>query len=527
MSSSTVSQLLQVTAPPPEAKSTPSNSSSERQFQDLLVRASNTAEGESKQTAESTPVQTADKTLTNNAGQDTSQQSENSSPDPDSPLENHSDSSKDSIELSTEMVTDVIELSETVELVVAAQAAALENHSSEGTEQTVEVAAVIDAPEISATNGQPEIPVETSVEQFANSFEVNLPASHIVVPVEEQPDAAELDVVVETESSAPEEFPGSAKHELIIDSAGQRLPSASGEEPLVETTHNLSHTTSQPTSNNVVEQTPLAAGLSPATVDRSTTTGAPATVGKFAKRATQSDAFEVPTETTTDKRGGDQKPVLPQSESGAIHEEALGINKEIIAESSNTGSAQPTESASANINAANPRSASEAPAANSATSEPGLEQDPVPTADRARFVQRVGRALQAAQSRDGQIQLRLSPPELGSLRISISVQEGLISAKLETETVAARNILLDNLPALRERLAEQEIRIEKFDVDVPRDGGHEAGSSGTEDPQARRSPTNSGQSLPERESVAAETSSTGPSTTINGPVADGGLDVRI
>jgi flagellar hook-length control protein FliK len=46
-----------------------------------------------------------------------------------------------------------------------------------------------------------------------------------------------------------------------------------------------------------------------------------------------------------------------------------------------------------------------------------------------------------------------------------------MTASLETETASARRVLLDHLPALRDRLAEQNIRIERFDVDVQRDGG--------------------------------------------------------
>lgn len=89
--------------------------------------------------------------------------------------------------------------------------------------------------------------------------------------------------------------------------------------------------------------------------------------------------------------------------------------------------------------------------------------------DRARFVQRVEGALRAAQQRDGRVQVRLAPPELGALRIELAVQNGVMTAKVEAETQAARNALLDNLPVLRERLAEQNIRVEKFDVDLRRD----------------------------------------------------------
>jgi flagellar hook-length control protein FliK len=90
----------------------------------------------------------------------------------------------------------------------------------------------------------------------------------------------------------------------------------------------------------------------------------------------------------------------------------------------------------------------------------------LPQVDAQRFVNRVSRAFQVAENRGGPLQLRLSPPELGALKIELSIQQGTLTAKLETETAAAKSVLLDNLPALRERLAAQEIRIDKFEVDV-------------------------------------------------------------
>ena len=91
---------------------------------------------------------------------------------------------------------------------------------------------------------------------------------------------------------------------------------------------------------------------------------------------------------------------------------------------------------------------------------PGSEQ-----ADRVRFVQRVARAFESAAERGGTVRLRLHPPELGSLRIELTVRDGRMNARLEAETEAARNLIVDNLPALRQRLAEHQIRVERFDVD--------------------------------------------------------------
>jgi len=90
--------------------------------------------------------------------------------------------------------------------------------------------------------------------------------------------------------------------------------------------------------------------------------------------------------------------------------------------------------------------------------------------DQARFVQRVAKAFRTADDQGGQIRIRLSPPELGSLKLEITLRNGVMTAKLETETNSARTLLLDNLPALRQRLADQNIKIERFDVDLRQDG---------------------------------------------------------
>lgn len=89
-----------------------------------------------------------------------------------------------------------------------------------------------------------------------------------------------------------------------------------------------------------------------------------------------------------------------------------------------------------------------------------------PQVDPTRFVGRVAKAFHTAQERGGVLQLRLSPPELGSLKLQLVVKDGVLSASLETDNAHARRVLLDHLPALRDRLAEQNIRVERFDVDV-------------------------------------------------------------
>ena len=104
--------------------------------------------------------------------------------------------------------------------------------------------------------------------------------------------------------------------------------------------------------------------------------------------------------------------------------------------------------------------------------------------DSAKFVQRVANAFAALGQRNGPVRLKLYPPELGSLRMEISVKDGALSARVEAETSAARSLLVDNLPMLRDRLAEQGIKVDRFDVGVsdqsqggPSEGPDDGGNS--------------------------------------------------
>jgi len=85
-------------------------------------------------------------------------------------------------------------------------------------------------------------------------------------------------------------------------------------------------------------------------------------------------------------------------------------------------------------------------------------------------IQRVAQAIRLAHERHGEIRLRLYPPELGALKIQMRVHDGALTARLEVETPTARDVLLDNLPGLRERLADHQIRVESFDVALMNDG---------------------------------------------------------
>jgi len=139
-----------------------------------------------------------------------------------------------------------------------------------------------------------------------------------------------------------------------------------------------------------------------------------------------------------------------------------------------------------------------------AASAPGQEVPSGGDAQRARFVQRVARAFQAVGGDGGSVRLRLRPPELGSLRLELSVRNGAMAARLEVETAAARNALLDNLPALRDRLAQQDVKIERFDVDLADERSGGSPRQPGDHPQPGRHSAWDGPPPEDRPKVAAE-----------------------
>jgi flagellar hook-length control protein FliK len=151
-----------------------------------------------------------------------------------------------------------------------------------------------------------------------------------------------------------------------------------------------------------------------------------------------------------DSQTADSSPTSNQKNNGPPATEAIDAKSAPASAGLNTGNA-----------AAPPKQATaSAPADQSAASSGASE------VDRVRFIQRVTGAFQAADDQGGQIRIRLSPPDLGSMRLEISVRNGVMTAHVQTETETARNMLLDHLPQLRERLADHNIKIDYFDVEL-------------------------------------------------------------
>ncbi len=136
-----------------------------------------------------------------------------------------------------------------------------------------------------------------------------------------------------------------------------------------------------------------------------------------------------------------------------------------------------TSAASAQRGAAS-STATSGSSASTASSSDG--STPITQQERVRLVQRVARSFSRLGPDGGQVTLKLHPPQLGVLNVSIKIEGQTMTARLQTETSAARDAIIESLPILRDRLSEQGIEIEKFQVEVGQQedlasGGGQAG----------------------------------------------------
>ncbi len=117
------------------------------------------------------------------------------------------------------------------------------------------------------------------------------------------------------------------------------------------------------------------------------------------------------------------------------------------------------------------------PGNNLQSSQTGQQVD-LSRAEKVRLAQRVARSFSRVGPTGGSVQLKLHPPELGSLAVNIKIEGKSMSAKLTTESQAAREVIMESLPQLRTRLAEQGYDVVQFTVDVASDSATMDNQSG-------------------------------------------------
>lgn len=72
---------------------------------------------------------------------------------------------------------------------------------------------------------------------------------------------------------------------------------------------------------------------------------------------------------------------------------------------------------------------------------------------------------------EGQVTLRLHPPMLGRVDVSMTMQDGQLQAAFKTDQLVTRDILIQNMQVLKDALTEQGIRATQFTVSTAFDHG--------------------------------------------------------
>jgi len=66
----------------------------------------------------------------------------------------------------------------------------------------------------------------------------------------------------------------------------------------------------------------------------------------------------------------------------------------------------------------------------------------------------------------GSMTLRLEPPHLGMLHMSVTAQQGIVVASIQTSTEAARQVLAADLPSLAQALVDAGVKVDSINVSV-------------------------------------------------------------
>jgi flagellar hook-length control protein FliK len=82
-----------------------------------------------------------------------------------------------------------------------------------------------------------------------------------------------------------------------------------------------------------------------------------------------------------------------------------------------------------------------------------------------RLMQRITNSFVQLGDRGGQIRMRLHPEALGTMHLEIQFEGRQLTARIEVENDAARELLRDALPELHQRLAELGIEIEHCEIE--------------------------------------------------------------
>ncbi len=98
-------------------------------------------------------------------------------------------------------------------------------------------------------------------------------------------------------------------------------------------------------------------------------------------------------------------------------------------------------------------------------SAPALDfGDPVPIQSSAQLVQRLGDAIGFARESGQHLSIRVMPPQFGPIVVEVRIHGGEMSARVETHSAVAQQMITDHLPQLHESLAARGATLDRIDI---------------------------------------------------------------
>ncbi len=99
-----------------------------------------------------------------------------------------------------------------------------------------------------------------------------------------------------------------------------------------------------------------------------------------------------------------------------------------------------------------------------AVADPTIPVVQVSPHDSQALVDRVSQLVLKSHDSGQQLSLQITPPDMGTVRIEVHSHGGVLTARLEADSPAARQLLAEHLPQLREALQQQGASVDRIDV---------------------------------------------------------------
>ena len=108
-------------------------------------------------------------------------------------------------------------------------------------------------------------------------------------------------------------------------------------------------------------------------------------------------------------------------------------------------------------------------------------------------IERMAQVTRIAMTRgQWQAQIRISPPDLGTVRMDLSVRQNMLTLRVMADHPEARQMLQSRMGELREALGQHGITVDRIDVETRRTMAGENTSQGQDQQSSRQGSSQSG-----------------------------------